>query len=53
MNNACLVEYFTGEFVHVLTSNCLNCMRITSIIFHNEKLKLKLQRFLRFEELPD
>jgi hypothetical protein len=28
-------------------------MRITSIISHNEKLKLKLQRFLRFEELPD
>ena len=28
-------------------------MRITSIIFHNENVKLKLQRFLRFEELPD
>ncbi|CAB4392590.1 unnamed protein product [Rhizophagus irregularis] len=47
------VEYFTGEFVHIITSNHLNCMRITSIIFHNENVKLKLQRFLRFEELPD
>ncbi|CAB4412440.1 unnamed protein product [Rhizophagus irregularis] len=47
------VEYFTGEFVHIITSNRLNCMRITSIIFHNENVKLKLQRFLRFEELPD
>ncbi|UZO26272.1 uncharacterized protein OCT59_018510 [Rhizophagus irregularis] len=47
------VKYFTGEFVHIITSNRLNCMRITSIIFHNENVKLKLQRFLRFEELPD
>ncbi|CAG8658116.1 7303_t:CDS:2 [Rhizophagus irregularis] len=48
-----IFEYFTGEFVHIITSNHLNCMRITSIIFHNENVKLKLQRFLRFEELPD
>ncbi|CAB4440873.1 unnamed protein product [Rhizophagus irregularis] len=48
-----IFEYFTGEFVHIITSNRLNCMRITSIIFHNENVKLKLQRFLRFEELPD
>ncbi|CAB5377600.1 unnamed protein product [Rhizophagus irregularis] len=47
------IEYFTGEFVYIITSNRLNCMRITSIIFHNENVKLKLQRFLRFKKLSD
>ncbi|UZO17773.1 uncharacterized protein OCT59_009113 [Rhizophagus irregularis] len=46
------VEYFTGDFVHIMASNQLNCMRITSIILHNSRLKLKLQRFLTFDELP-
>ena len=36
-----------------MASNHLNCMRIISIIIHDKQLKLKLQRFLRFEELPD
>ncbi|PKC55653.1 hypothetical protein RhiirA1_446767 [Rhizophagus irregularis] len=46
------IEYFTGDFVHIMASNQLNCMRITSIILHNSRLKLKLQRFLTFDELP-
>jgi hypothetical protein len=36
-----------------MASNKLHCMRILSIISHNEELKLKLQRFLSFEELPN
>ncbi|RGB22753.1 hypothetical protein C1646_775587 [Rhizophagus diaphanus] len=47
------VEYFAEEFVHIIISYRLNCMRIIYIIFHNKNLKLKLQKFLRFEELPD
>ncbi|CAB4459543.1 unnamed protein product [Rhizophagus irregularis] len=46
------VEYFTGDFVHISASNQLNCMRIISIVLHNNGLKLKLQRFLTFDELP-
>ncbi|PKB97285.1 hypothetical protein RhiirA5_433420 [Rhizophagus irregularis] len=46
------VEYFTGDFVHISASNQLNCMRIISIVLHNNGLKLKLQRFLAFDELP-
>ncbi|RGB22335.1 hypothetical protein C1646_776261 [Rhizophagus diaphanus] len=45
------VEYFTGDFVHIMASNQLNCMRIISIVLHEEELKLKLQRFLSVEEL--
>ncbi|CAB4493718.1 unnamed protein product [Rhizophagus irregularis] len=47
-----IFEYFTGDFVHVMASNKLNCMRIISIVLHEEELKLKLQRFLSVEELP-
>ncbi|CAG8744496.1 21860_t:CDS:2, partial [Rhizophagus irregularis] len=42
----------SGDFVHIMASNQLNCIRITSIILHNSRLKLKLQRFLTFDELP-
>ncbi|CAB4493579.1 unnamed protein product [Rhizophagus irregularis] len=47
-----IIEYFTGDFVHISASNQLNCMRIISIVLHNNGLKLKLQRFLAFDELP-